>query len=81
MNVFIIFKYSVYMLQYNINTSILKENMINFNSLKQRLQEMFPSQYKSDVEQYIASKDPKSAADVEHWIQQWTYSNERYLGL
>ena len=55
--------------------------MINFNSLKERLQKMFPNQYKSDVEQYIASKDPKSAADVEHWIQQWTYSNERYLGL
>ena len=55
--------------------------MINFDSLKQRLREMFPNQYKSDVEQYIASKDPKSAADVEHWIQQWNYSNERYLGL
>ena len=55
--------------------------MINFDRLKERLREMFPNQYKSDVEQYIASKDPKSAADVEHWIQQWTYSNERYLGL
>ena len=55
--------------------------MIDFDRLKERLREIFPNQYKSDVEQYIASKDPKSAADVEHWIQQWTYSNERYLGL
>ena len=55
--------------------------MIDFNSLKERLREMFPTQHKSDVEQFIASKNPKSAADVEHWIKQWTYGKEKPLGL
>lgn len=58
------------------------ENMtIDFESLRERLREMFPNQYKTDVEQFIESKNPKSASDVEHWIQQWTYSNEKYMGL
>lgn len=55
--------------------------MIDFTNLTERLQEIFPNQYKSDLEQYIESKNPKSAADVEHWNQQWNYSNQRYLGL
>ena len=54
---------------------------IDFESLKERLREMFPNQYKTDVEQYIESKQPKCAADVEHWIQQWNYSNQRFQGL
>lgn len=54
---------------------------IDFESLRERLKEMFPNQYKSDVEQYIESKNPKSPADVEHYIQQWTYSTQRYQGL
>ena len=58
-----------------------EKTVIDFESLQERLREMFPNQYKSDVEQYIESKNPKSAADVEHWIQQWTYSNEKYMGL
>jgi hypothetical protein len=58
------------------------ENMtIDFNNLRERLREMFPNQHKSEVEQFIESKNPKSASDVEHWMQQWTYSNEKYLGL
>jgi len=57
------------------------ENMtIDFNSLQERLREMFLCQSKSDVEQFITSKNPKSAADVEHWIKQWTYSKEKSLG-
>ena len=55
--------------------------MIDFKSLKERLQEMFPNQYARDVEEFISSKDPKSAADVEHWMQQWTYHNNRFQGL
>lgn len=55
--------------------------MIDFNSLKERLQRMFQSRPTNEVEQYITSKNPKSAADVEHWIKQWTYSSERYQGL
>lgn len=54
---------------------------IDFDSLKERLREMFPHQHKSEVEQFIESKNPKSASDVEHWMQQWTYSNEKYSGL
>ena len=58
------------------------ENMtIDFDSLRERLREMFPNQHKSEVEQFIESKNPKSASDVEHWMQQWPYSNEKYLGL
>ena len=57
------------------------ENM-DFQSLVERLREMFPNQYKSDIEEFINSKNPKTAADVEHWLQQWTYHNHRdYLGL
>ena len=46
---------------------------IDFESLRERLKEMFPNQYKSDVEQYIESKNPKSPADVEHYIQQYKW--------
>jgi hypothetical protein len=53
----------------------------DFESLKERLREMFPNQYKSDVEQYINSKNPSNGAEVEYWIQQWNYSNQKYLGL
>ena len=47
-----------------------------WQSLIERLREMFPNQYKSDIEEYISSKNPQSAADVEHWLQQWTYHNQ-----
>lgn len=50
---------------------------MDWNSLVERLQEMFPNRNKSDVEQYIESKNPKSAADVEHWLQQWTYQKNK----
>ena len=48
---------------------------IDFESLKERLKEMFPTQYKTEVDQYIESKNPKNAAEVEHWLQQYTYQN------
>lgn len=54
---------------------------MTFDRLKERLQEMFSTQYKTDVEQYIESKQPKNAADVEHYIKQWTYSTQKYQGL
>jgi hypothetical protein len=50
---------------------------MDWNSLMERLQEMFPNQYKSDVELYIESKNPKNAADVEHWLQQYTYHDQK----
>ena len=52
-----------------------KQMTIDFESLKERLREMFPNQYQSDIEQYIESKNPKNAAEVEHWLQQYTYQN------
>jgi hypothetical protein len=54
---------------------------IDFESLKERLKEMFPTQHKSDVEQYIESNNPKNPADVEHLIQQWNYSKHKFQGL
>jgi hypothetical protein len=70
------------MLHCNKYTQQLKETMtIDFESIKERLREMFPNQYKSDIEQYIESKNPKNAADVEHYMKQWTYSSQKYQGL
>jgi predicted DNA-binding transcriptional regulator AlpA len=51
---------------------------IDFESLKERLKEMFSNRYKSEVDQYIESKNPKSAAEVEHWLQQYTYQNRHH---
>jgi hypothetical protein len=33
--------------------------------------------YGSEVEEYIISKNPKNASDVEYWLQQYTYSTNR----
>ena len=42
------------------------------SNLLKRLAEMFPgSDYQSRLEQYIASRNPQSAADVEHWERQY----------
>jgi hypothetical protein len=57
-----------------------KETMtIDFDSIRERLREMFPNQHKSDIEQYIESKNPKNAADVEHYMRQWTYGKHQGL--
>ena len=32
--------------------------------------------YQDDVEQYVASKNPKTIAEVEHWINQYTQSKK-----
>lgn len=29
--------------------------------------------YQSEIESFILSKNPKTTADVEHWIQVYTY--------
>jgi ArsR family metal-binding transcriptional regulator len=43
-------------------------------SLLERLAEMFPdSNYQSRLEQYINSKHPTNAADVEYWTMQYHY--------
>jgi len=55
---------------------------MDLQSLVKRLHEIFPAQNKTELEEYIESKNPKTAADVEHWLQQWTYHNHKdYLGL
>lgn len=59
-----------------INIITQGEHM-DWNSLVERLREMFPNQYKSDVELFIESKNPKTAADVEHWLQQYTYHDQK----
>lgn len=41
-------------------------------SLLERLAEMFPKQhYQTRLEQYIASKHPTNAAEVEHWQREY----------
>ena len=54
---------------------------IDFESLKERLKEMFPTQYKSEIEQYIESKNPANTAEVEQLMQKWTYSKQKFQGL
>ena len=63
-------------MQYKYHYYPQGENM-DFQSLVERLREMFPNTYKSEIEQFIISKNPQSAADVEHWQQQWTYHNNK----
>lgn len=48
--------------------------------LLERLAEMFPKQdYQTRLEQYIASRTPKSVADVEHLEREYHYQNQRSL--
>ena len=49
-------------------------------SLIERLAEMFPKQgYQSRLEQYINSKNPANAADVDYWQRQYE-SEARHWG-
>jgi hypothetical protein len=48
--------------------------------LVEHLAEMFPgSDYQSRLERYIATRNPQSAADVEHWERQYFRDQERGL--
>lgn len=51
---------------------------MNWQTIMERLHEMFPSQYRSNIEEFINSKSPKTAADVEHWLQQYNYHNKNH---
>lgn len=45
--------------------------------LLERLAEMFPKQhYQSELEQYVCSKYPQSAADVEHYTKEFEYRKQ-----
>lgn len=50
---------------------------MDFQSLVDRLREMFPKQYQNEVEEFIISKNPKSAADVEHLLKEYTYQTSK----
>ena len=69
--------YSVNLCCGAINIHNPQGETMDWNSLVERLQEMFPNRSKSDVEQYIESRNPKTAADVEHLLQQYTYQNHK----
>ena len=46
--------------------------------LLKRLAETFPgNNYQSRLEQYIANRNPQTAADVEHWERQYHYEQHR----
>jgi len=47
-------------------------------TLLERLAELFPeSDYQSRLEQYIANRNPQSAADVEHWERQYHHNQQQ----
>ena len=44
--------------------------------LLERLAEMFPKQhYQSELDRFISSKYPQTAADVEHFTKEFEYKN------
>jgi len=49
---------------------------MNFQGLIEHLHKLLPKS-RSDLEIYIESKDPKNAADIEHWLQQYTYKKHQ----
>jgi hypothetical protein len=55
---------------------------MDWTSLIERLREMFPRyRPQSDIEKYVESQQPKSAADVEHCIRQYMYNQQFMRGL
>ena len=54
---------------------------IKMLALMERLGEMFPKAgYQSRLEQYINSKHPTNAAEVEHWQREYETGNTHYWG-
>ena len=48
--------------------------------LLERLFQMFPSSdYQSRLDRYIASRNPQSTADVEHWERRYFEDQQRGL--
>ena len=59
----------------------MKTVSIKMLALLERLAEMFPKQhYQSSLEQYINSKNPTNAAEVEHWQREYETDNTQYWG-
>ncbi len=52
----------------------LSEKML---AILERLAEMFPKQhYQSELEHYIVSRYPQTAADVEHYTKEYEYKTQ-----
>ena len=54
------------------------EIMLNWQQMLAKLQEILARHRQNDIEYYITSKNPQTPADVEHWMQQWTYKEQRH---
>ena len=50
-------------------------------AILEKLAEMFPTQkYQSRLEQYINSKNPTNAAEVDYWQREYETANTQYWG-
>lgn len=55
---------------------------MTFKNLLERLAEMFPKQdYQSRMDRYIISRNPQTAAEVDHYAQAYERSEFKGLGL
>lgn len=52
---------------------------MGLQSLIERLRAIFSTTYKSEIEEFIVSKNPQSASDVEHWLRHYTYHNNNWF--
>ena len=59
-------------------TNIEKENKM-LKSIKKFLQRIFKQT--SEFENYIASKNPQNAAEVDHWSRAYSYSKGGRYGI
>jgi len=76
------------MLQHSINISVEtmsfyktygEKHKMLLERILERLAEMFPTQkYQSRLEQYINSKNPTNAAEVDHWLREYETGNTQY---
>jgi hypothetical protein len=59
----------------------MKTLSIKMLALLERLADMFPTQpYQSRLEQYINSKNPTNAAEVDFWQREYETGNTQYWG-
>lgn len=52
----------------------LQGDTMKFQLLVKNIQKMFLATKQNEIEEFILSKDPKSAADIEHWLLQYNYN-------
>ena len=74
--------YSINSISENHNIQTHRRDAMNFRDLIERLAEMFPKQdYQSRLDNFIRSRQPKTASEVEYWQQQFERTEFRRLGL